>query len=270
VKGREQMQYHMECRRIFNGHWDRHKNGNNHRQITRKGPLTLNHKTTDGGFITEWRTKYDGVDFTEGPVFSFFEEVVSVSRERERLIRTDPFGYLKACERFGEPDWTGHTKRRGAAAAEHKDEDPNSDDDDDDGDDRDAGAADDDGNDDDDDDDDDTTSLTTALQNLETGEKSEEEEEEDALPAAAPAAAATAAAESVAEPAGRHLPSTRLSRVGAEACAKPALDASGCAGGRSQAFASAQRRAPLWRPAWHAPRPLARQSKKRNKQFHPV
>ena len=60
----------------------------------------------------------------------------------------------------------------------------------------------------------------------------------------------------------------RLSRVGAEACAKPALDASSCAGGRSQAFASAQRRAPLWRPAWHAPRPLARQSKKRNKQFH--
>ena len=56
--------------------------------------------------------------------------------------------------------------------------------------------------------------------------------------------------------------------MGAEACAKPALDASGCAGGRSQAFASAQRRAPFWRPAWHAPRPLARQSKKRNKQFH--
>jgi hypothetical protein len=29
----------------------------------------------------------------------------------------------------------------------------------------------------------------------------------------------------------------RLSRVGAEACAKPALDANGCAGGRSQVFA---------------------------------
>jgi hypothetical protein len=42
-----------------------------------------------------------------------------------------------------------------------------------------------------------------------------------------------------------------------------ALDASGCAGERSQAFASAQRRAPFWRAAWHAPRPLARQSKKR-------
>jgi hypothetical protein len=58
--------------------------------------------------------------------------------------------------------------------------------------------------------------------------------------------------------------------VGAKACAKPALDASGCAGGRSQAFASVQWRAPFWRPAWHAPCPLARQSKKRNKQFHHI